>query len=280
MVSACKVQQCGQTAVCISTLLLFYQLQSQDLLETIPPRHHHDYVAIIAFVREPKVQECSVSGPDLPLSWIPDRKPFANYPAQLALLVLNAGNTDAPSASSSATKQPSTRPIGKGGRSLAHFSVFHWLAALPARLHLLLPKYSVMWNAKAGLFGSWDFCSVRSRRCVTTWPRRFSSLGGSTSSRRGTEGIGAWVLGLHHRLHSLLHRRRDRHPLHLYDSRGPTRDRLQADERFLLGDGCSALCFIIGSWFYLPKYINRVDEGTQYMNVAITFYGQCELHHQ
>ncbi|GMF64492.1 unnamed protein product [Phytophthora lilii] len=33
-----------------------------------------------------------------------------------------------------------------------------------------------------------------------------------------------------------------------------------------------ALCFIIGSWYYLPKYINLVDEGTYYMNKAITFY--------
>ncbi|KAG4060541.1 hypothetical protein PC123_g4536 [Phytophthora cactorum] len=172
------------------------------------------------------------------------------------------------------------------------------------------PKYSVMWNAKAGLFGSWDFVTgclcfftganldfiqtirynhgTQLRQVLRAFTALCNYMATSIFIAGGAllppvvvpEGIGAWVLGLHHRLHSLLHRRRDRHPLHLYDSRGPTRDRLQADERFLLGDGCSALCFIIGSWFYLPKYINRVDEGTQYMNVAITFYGQCELHHQ
>ncbi|CAH0476077.1 unnamed protein product [Peronospora belbahrii] len=33
-----------------------------------------------------------------------------------------------------------------------------------------------------------------------------------------------------------------------------------------------ALFFILGSWYYLPRYINRVDNGTYYMNKAITFY--------
>ncbi|KAE8915562.1 hypothetical protein PF010_g4018 [Phytophthora fragariae] len=34
----------------------------------------------------------------------------------------------------------------------------------------------------------------------------------------------------------------------------------------------SSVFFIIGSWFYLPEYINRADDGTHYMNTAITFY--------
>ncbi|RLN21496.1 hypothetical protein BBO99_00004035 [Phytophthora kernoviae] len=33
-----------------------------------------------------------------------------------------------------------------------------------------------------------------------------------------------------------------------------------------------ALFFILGSWYYLPRYINRVDDGTHYMNKAISFY--------
>jgi hypothetical protein len=39
-----------------------------------------------------------------------------------------------------------------------------------------------------------------------------------------------------------------------------------------LGTFVGALFFIVGSWYYLPKYINLVDEGTDYMNEAITFY--------
>ncbi|KAL4171214.1 hypothetical protein KRP22_009312 [Phytophthora ramorum] len=39
-----------------------------------------------------------------------------------------------------------------------------------------------------------------------------------------------------------------------------------------LGTFISALLFTIGSWYYLPRYINLVDEGTHYMNKAITFY--------
>ncbi|POM59389.1 hypothetical protein PHPALM_31888 [Phytophthora palmivora] len=39
-----------------------------------------------------------------------------------------------------------------------------------------------------------------------------------------------------------------------------------------LGTFIGALFFILGSWYYLPKYINRVDDGTHYMNKAITFY--------
>ncbi|CAI5731587.1 unnamed protein product [Hyaloperonospora brassicae] len=33
-----------------------------------------------------------------------------------------------------------------------------------------------------------------------------------------------------------------------------------------------ALFFILGSWYYLPRYINRIDDGVHYMNRAITFY--------
>ncbi|CAI5745477.1 unnamed protein product [Peronospora destructor] len=33
-----------------------------------------------------------------------------------------------------------------------------------------------------------------------------------------------------------------------------------------------AFLFILGSWYYLPRYINRIDDGTDYMNKAITFY--------
>ncbi|KAK1932370.1 hypothetical protein P3T76_012364 [Phytophthora citrophthora] len=39
-----------------------------------------------------------------------------------------------------------------------------------------------------------------------------------------------------------------------------------------LGTFFGALFFILGSYYYLPKYINRVDDGTHYMNKAITFY--------
>ncbi|EGZ21770.1 hypothetical protein PHYSODRAFT_247361 [Phytophthora sojae] len=39
-----------------------------------------------------------------------------------------------------------------------------------------------------------------------------------------------------------------------------------------LGTFIGALFFILGSWYYLPRYINRVDDGTHYMNKAITFY--------
>ncbi|CAH0493635.1 unnamed protein product [Peronospora farinosa] len=30
--------------------------------------------------------------------------------------------------------------------------------------------------------------------------------------------------------------------------------------------------FILGSWYYLPRYINRIDDGTDYKNMATTFY--------
>ncbi|TDH72039.1 uncharacterized protein CCR75_000101 [Bremia lactucae] len=33
-----------------------------------------------------------------------------------------------------------------------------------------------------------------------------------------------------------------------------------------------AIFFILGSWYYLPQYINLIEEGTHYMNKAITFY--------
>ncbi|KAL3661519.1 hypothetical protein V7S43_013279 [Phytophthora oleae] len=39
-----------------------------------------------------------------------------------------------------------------------------------------------------------------------------------------------------------------------------------------LGTFIGALFFILGSYYYLPRYINRVDDGTHYMNMAITFY--------
>ncbi|RLN47737.1 hypothetical protein BBJ28_00011213 [Nothophytophthora sp. Chile5] len=39
-----------------------------------------------------------------------------------------------------------------------------------------------------------------------------------------------------------------------------------------LGTFFGALLFILGSWYYLPRYINLVDEGTHYMNKAITYY--------
>lgn len=39
-----------------------------------------------------------------------------------------------------------------------------------------------------------------------------------------------------------------------------------------VGTFVGALFFILGSWYYLPRYINLVDEGTHYMNKAITFY--------
>ncbi|KAF4040857.1 YrhK-like protein [Phytophthora infestans] len=39
-----------------------------------------------------------------------------------------------------------------------------------------------------------------------------------------------------------------------------------------LGTFIGALFFILGSWYYLPRYINRVDDGTHYMNKAISFY--------
>uniref|UniRef100_A0AAV1U9I0 YrhK domain-containing protein n=1 Tax=Peronospora matthiolae TaxID=2874970 RepID=A0AAV1U9I0_9STRA len=33
-----------------------------------------------------------------------------------------------------------------------------------------------------------------------------------------------------------------------------------------------AFLFILGSWYYLPRYINRIDDGVYYMNKAITLY--------
>ncbi|KAE9044029.1 hypothetical protein PR002_g3025 [Phytophthora rubi] len=53
---------------------------------------------------------------------------------------------------------------------------------------------------------------------------------------------------------------------------------LQDHEHVLLGAVAAlstlvgSVFFIIGSWFYLPEYINRADDGTHYMNTAITSY--------
>lgn len=40
----------------------------------------------------------------------------------------------------------------------------------------------------------------------------------------------------------------------------------------VFGTFVGALLFILGSWYYLPRYINLVDDGKHYMDKAITFY--------
>ncbi|KAG6957817.1 hypothetical protein JG688_00010812 [Phytophthora aleatoria] len=122
------------------------------------------------------------------------------------------------------------------------------------------PKYSVMWNAKAGLFGSWDFVIG----CLCFFTGANLDFIQTIRYNHGTplrQVLRAFTALCNYMATSIF----IVGGLYFLPSWYPKAPEL------------GALCFIIGSWFYLPNYINRVDEGTQYMNVAITFYGQYQV---
>ncbi|KAG1685157.1 hypothetical protein DVH05_009704 [Phytophthora capsici] len=170
------------------------------------------------------------------------------------------------------------------------------------------PKYSVMWNGKAGTFGSWDFVvgcifffiganldfiqTVRYNHgtLLRQVLRAFTALcnymatsifilGGlfflpSWYPKSPELGCWAFIIGC-----ILFCIAAVADILFIFlTHEDPRVTGFRFSNVFCwgtvaaLGTFIGGLCFIVGSWFYLPKYINQVDEGTHYMNVAITYY--------
>ncbi|ETO74678.1 hypothetical protein F444_09638 [Phytophthora nicotianae P1976] len=170
------------------------------------------------------------------------------------------------------------------------------------------PEYSVMWNGNAGLFGSWDFVigcicfftganldfiqTIRYnhgtplRQVLRAFTALFNYMATSIFILGGLYFLPSWypkapelgcwafiigcILFCIAAVSDIL--------FICMTHEDPRVTGFRITNLFCwgtvaaLGTFVGALCFIIGSWFYLPKYINHVDKGTYYMNLAITFY--------
>ncbi|EGZ16949.1 hypothetical protein PHYSODRAFT_504294 [Phytophthora sojae] len=170
------------------------------------------------------------------------------------------------------------------------------------------PKYSAVWDGKGGLFGSWDFvvgCALfwiganldfiqtirynhrtPLRQVLRAFTALFNYMATSIFILGGLYFLPSWyvkapelgcwafiigcVLFCLAALADVLFICMTHEDPH--DSGFRVSNLFSWGTLSVLGTFVGALCFIIGSWFYMPGFINRVDEGTHYMNTAITYY--------
>ncbi|KAH7484216.1 hypothetical protein PRIC2_003312 [Phytophthora ramorum] len=170
------------------------------------------------------------------------------------------------------------------------------------------PKYSVVWNGKAGLFGSWDFVvgcimfftganldfiqtirynhGTQLRQVLRALNALCNYLATSIFLLGGlyflpswypkAPELGCWAFIIGCILFCIAAVVELFFICMTHENPRVTGFRIRNlvcwGTVAALGTLIGAVCFIVGSWYYLPKYINLVDEGTHYMNKAITYY--------
>ncbi|KAE8915563.1 hypothetical protein PF003_g212 [Phytophthora fragariae] len=229
-----------------------------------------------------------------------------NHPAEFALLA-----ADNPSTASTEVLLPENHQLALWEKWLEVSRVLTYLVG--SVLFLLgsiyfFPKYSVVWNGKGGLFGSWDFVVG----CVLFWIganldfiqtirynhrtplrqvlRAFTALFNYMATSIFILGglyflpswyvkspeLGCWAFIIGCVLFCIAAVADVAFICMTHED--PRDSGFRISNVFCwgtlsaLGTFAGALCFLIGSWYYMPNFINRVDIGTHYMNAAITFY--------